>query len=217
MDNIIDNILNELGLTHTELVSIKNNITYKTLLITLITTESIKEAAQNLNITDSALEHLIIRKLKPILTNKRSNESWDNYLLAIVSLKKCSQCKELKYINLFHSSSSKCKLCKNIYCTAVRHKYTLSNRLRSKKHYLNNKHEYILKSSKRRRLLYQALPSWANLEEIKLIYRNCPINYHVDHIIPLQGELVCGLHVENNLQYLLAEDNLKKSNKFLVD
>lgn len=62
-----------------------------------------------------------------------------------------------------------------------------------------------------------ATPKWANLDKIKEIYKNCPDGMHVDHIIPLRGELVCGLHVENNLQYLSPNQNRIKSNKFDVN
>ncbi len=60
----------------------------------------------------------------------------------------------------------------------------------------------------------KATPKWANLEKIKHIYKGCPKGWHVDHVIPLRGRNVCGLHVETNLQYLPAHDNMSKSNKF---
>jgi len=61
----------------------------------------------------------------------------------------------------------------------------------------------------------QRTPKWADLEAIKQKYLTCPEGYHVDHVIPLCGKEVSGLHVANNLDHLPAIDNLKKSNKFL--
>jgi hypothetical protein len=63
------------------------------------------------------------------------------------------------------------------------------------------------------RKVCNATPKWANLDKIKEIYMNCPKGYHVDHIIPLQGVGICGLHVENNLQYLPAIENIRKGNR----
>lgn len=55
-----------------------------------------------------------------------------------------------------------------------------------------------------------ATPKWADLAAIQSFYSNRPAGYHVDHIIPLNGKNVCGLHILSNLQYLPAKANLSK-------
>lgn len=67
-------------------------------------------------------------------------------------------------------------------------------------------------------------PAWANRDEIGLIYALCRfltqatgIEHHVDHIIPLRGRMVCGLHVESNLRIVTADENRSKHNKFEDD
>lgn len=67
----------------------------------------------------------------------------------------------------------------------------------------------------------RAIPPWANLQKIAEIYQTSKlkelvsgVKHHVDHVVPLNGRNVCGLHVENNLQILSAKDNWLKRNKF---
>lgn len=60
----------------------------------------------------------------------------------------------------------------------------------------------------------QQTPKWADLNAIREFYAACPPGFHVDHIVPLRGRLVRGLHVLENLQYLPARDNLVKGNRF---
>lgn len=78
-------------------------------------------------------------------------------------------------------------------------------------------------AAQRRAVKLQATPKWLTGEhraQIQAIYAEASIlseetniPRHVDHIIPLQGEGVAGLHVPWNLQILTAIENIKKSNK----
>jgi hypothetical protein len=74
-------------------------------------------------------------------------------------------------------------------------------------------------NAKRRAAKLDRTPPWSDLDEVSLIYKQAaslqrllgrPI--HVDHMVPLRGEAVSGLHVPENLQITFAEHNLAKSN-----
>jgi len=84
------------------------------------------------------------------------------------------------------------------------------------KYRAENPEKYKASNAKYRAAKLQRTVSWSDEEAIREIYLSCPEGHHVDHIIPLQGELVSGLHVETNLQYLTAEENLKKGNRYEV-
>lgn len=80
--------------------------------------------------------------------------------------------------------------------------------------YQKNQEKQKIKAQFEKAEKLKRMPSWADKEAIAEFYRNCPPGYHVDHIIPLRGKNVCGLHVIENLQYLPAKENLSKGNKF---
>lgn len=76
-------------------------------------------------------------------------------------------------------------------------------------------------ASKRKAAKLQRTPVWADQKAIIEVYRKCyrltgktGIDHHVDHILPLQGEKVSGLHVAENLQVITATANMRKSNSY---
>jgi len=86
-----------------------------------------------------------------------------------------------------------------------------------------NKDMVASKQAKRRAMKLQRSAKWGNKFLIDLQYKMARKMtdlmgepYHVDHIIPLKGVLVSGLHVHNNLQVIRADENLQKSNRWEV-
>lgn len=70
----------------------------------------------------------------------------------------------------------------------------------------------------------RALPQWANTFFMREAYALAKLRervvggkWHVDHIVPLQSEIVCGLHVETNIRVIPAFDNQSKSNRHWPD
>lgn len=86
------------------------------------------------------------------------------------------------------------------------------------------KSEVAAAAARRRAYKLRATPLWADQAAIRVLYAVSAdyqtiygVAYHVDHIIPLQSRLVCGLHCEHNLQIIPKEDNIKKGNRYWPD
>jgi Fe-S cluster assembly scaffold protein SufB len=85
----------------------------------------------------------------------------------------------------------------------------------------SNKAKTVAGIAKRKAAKLKRTPAWADLEAIGRVYLECESRkkdtstpYVVDHIIPLQGKRVSGLHVAENLQIITELENRKKGNKW---
>jgi hypothetical protein len=83
-----------------------------------------------------------------------------------------------------------------------------------------NKHIVNALIAKRTAAKKNACAAWADEEKIRAMYAEAArlttetgIRHEVDHYYPLQGELVCGLHCEENLQILTKVENIRKHNR----
>ena len=140
-------------------------------------------------------------------------------------MKTCSTCKETKNHTEFYKQArnkdglfGQCKFCIN----EKRKERSETINTKQRKYYQNNKQYYITKGHLRAKCVKQAKPRWLTedheffIEEIyslrDLRTEVTGVVHHVDHIVPLKGKDVCGLHVPWNLQVITAKDNLSKSN-----
>ena len=152
-------------------------------------------------------------------------------------LKKCSKCREDKDMDMFHKSNAtkdglqkQCKVCRRATAKAWAKANPEQKRKNTEKFNKNNPDYHRLYqatySPMRRALKLNATPEWLtedDLDVIQWVYEMreertnaTGVMHHVDHIVPLKGENVCGLHVWWNMQILTATDNVRKNNKWEV-
>ena len=129
-----------------------------------------------------------------------------------IEIKQCPTCKKTKKAKYFAKDkkrpdglTSQCKHCRNV-------EYKRNNRGK-----VNAQH------AKRKKLIKRATPSWVDFLEIEKIYKKAAemtlktgISHHVDHIMPIVHERLCGLHVPWNLQILTASENCSKKNNLTI-
>ena len=154
----------------------------------------------------------------------------------------CNTCKVIKHESEFNKKAdvksgrqSRCRACQSNASKTyhVENKECIQEKKR--KHYQAHKERINLKKqqykqenkdivnagiAKRRAMKLERTPPWVDHEEIKELYTEAKEKeeeigevHHVDHIVPLQSDLVCGLHVADNLRVIPATENLSKHNK----
>ena len=95
----------------------------------------------------------------------------------------------------------------------------MSKKLRNQRYFATERGKAVnrAKVAKYKAAKLQRIPVWITKDELNMMqffYIKCPEGSDVDHIVPLQGRNVSGLHVLSNLQYLTKEENGRKANKF---
>lgn len=148
-----------------------------------------------------------------------------------IHIKLCSKCNTSKDNSLFnkHKYSKDgirgyCRECQSI----LKKQYRLNNydtvTLASRLYMANNPSKKKANRLRYKHNITNATPSWADhtlMNEVynlsKQLTKSTGIQHDVDHIVPIKGRTVCGLHCQSNLQAIPHSDNMAKLNKIWPD
>jgi len=153
------------------------------------------------------------------IRKERNNQPYSN----------CKKCQSIKALEWNRSNKEKFSINGAIYYQ--KNKEKILSKIDKEKRNINkeiwrlaNLDKDAAKSSKRRAIKKSNQPIFSSETKVTLVFTQCKIleqqtgkKHHVDHIVPLKSKFVCGLHCENNLQILPAEENLRKHNSFWPD
>ncbi len=192
------------------------------LILSILDNETVTKAAVSLGFSYKVVNTSIAREFVPILGNINGGfATWRFRLEDFISYQKCTKCKELKSYDEYHLDSNNprgynyiCKSCR-VLDNAEYYKKESTKEIHAHSYGLHY-HDILARNAQYRVERAKRAVVWADQEKIKEFYKNCPNGMHVDHKIPLKGELVSGLHVHDNLQYLTPEENMKKGNRFEI-
>ena len=131
-------------------------------------------------------------------------------------MKHCYKCKEVKAKTEFYKDKSKpdgleglCKVCTNIKNKAWRQANPIKDYTRWLKRDLAKKQRTVSWDKELTDLAVEE-----GLDNCKRLEQLTGVVWHLDHIVPLRGKTVSGLHVWNNFQLLPASVNISKGNKW---
>lgn len=134
-------------------------------------------------------------------------------------MKRCSKCKNIKSIEKFPKDRNRsdghdhrCKQCKNPQTAAWKRKNPKAQILHN--YNFRKRNPGIGTYQVTKCVLAYCTPPGTDMAKIRQFYLNRPDNMTVDHIVPLKGKGVCGLHVPYNLQYLTLSENCSKGIKY---
>lgn len=155
---------------------------------------------QELGLSAQGLSKLLKRTF-PDRVSKTGSDKICKFLLGKIHKKECTKCKNIRNIEDFYLDANTLDG-RNFWCKLCDAQYRKENP------------GFVRAYCAKRRAFLKVRTVTFDQEGIAEFYSNRPEGYHVDHIVPLQGETVCGLHVLSNLQYLPIAENLAKGNKY---